>query len=141
METQLAPRERMKSRYHDTWVYFDGEMVRYQDAYLPPMTHALQYGTGCFEGIRAYETPRGTAVFRLTEHVERLANSAQLLYMELPYSRDELKSAVWDLIGANGLPECYLRSIAFFIALRNGSGRSPAFARSQSSILLRCFVG
>src|SRR5260370_29125707 len=64
--------------------------------------------------MRAYEPPRGTAVFRLTEHIERLGNSAKLLYMELPYSREELKTAVWDLIGANGLPECYLRPIAFF---------------------------
>jgi branched-chain amino acid aminotransferase len=77
-------------------------------------THGLHYGSGVFEGIRAYKTPRGTAVFRLTEHFERLANSAKLLYMELPYSVDELKSACWDLIGANGLPECYVRPIAFF---------------------------
>jgi branched-chain amino acid aminotransferase len=77
-------------------------------------THGLHYGSGVFEGIRAYETPRGTAVFRLGEHIDRLENSARLRYMDLPYTRDELIAACWDLIGANGLPECYLRPIAFF---------------------------
>jgi branched-chain amino acid aminotransferase len=67
-----------------------------------------------FEGIRAYETPKGTAVFRLTDHLQRLHNSAKLLYMELPYSVEELRAATLDLIGANGLPECYLRPIAFY---------------------------
>jgi branched-chain amino acid aminotransferase len=95
-------------------IWMNGELVDWADATVHVGAHGLHYGSGVFEGIRAYETPRGTAVFRLTEHIERLANSAQLLYMELPYSREELKTAVWDLIGANGLPECYLRPIAFF---------------------------
>ena len=95
-------------------IWMNGELVDWADATVHVGTHVLHYGSGVFEGIRAYETPRGTAVFRLTEHFERLANSAKLLYMELPYSVDELKSACWDLIGANGLPECYVRPIAFF---------------------------
>src|SRR5690242_414802 len=95
-------------------IWMNGELVDWADATVHVGAHGLHYGSGVFEGIRAYETPRGTAVFRLTEHIDRLANSAQLLYMELPYTRDELKTAVWDLIGANGLPECYLRPIAFF---------------------------
>src|SRR5207253_3048453 len=66
------------------------------------------------EGVRAYETDRGTAVFRLTEHMQRLHDSAKLLHMEIPYSVDELKAATWDLIGANELPACYLRPIAFY---------------------------
>jgi branched-chain amino acid aminotransferase len=95
-------------------IWMNGELVDWADATVHVGAHGLHYGSGVFEGIRAYETPRGTAVFRLTEHIERLENSAQLLYMELPYTRDELKAAVWDLIGVNGLPECYLRPIAYF---------------------------
>jgi branched-chain amino acid aminotransferase len=67
-----------------------------------------------FEGIRAYETPKGTAVFRLTDHLKRLDNSARLLYMELGYTVEDLREACHGLIAANGLPECYLRPIAFF---------------------------
>jgi len=95
-------------------IWMNGELVDWADATIHVGSHGLHYGSGVFEGIRAYETPRGTSVFRLTEHFERLEHSAKLLYMELPYSVDELKAATWDLIGANGLPECYLRPIAFF---------------------------
>jgi len=95
-------------------IWMNGELVDWADATVHVGTHGLHYGSGVFEGIRAYETERGTAVFRLTEHMARLANSAKLLYMDLPYSVDELKAACWDLVGANGLPECYLRPIAFF---------------------------
>jgi branched-chain amino acid aminotransferase len=95
-------------------IWMNGELVDWADATVHVSAHGLHYGTGVFEGIRAYETPHGTAVFRLTEHIKRLENSARLLYMELPYSVDELTAACWDLVGANGLPECYLRPIAFF---------------------------
>jgi branched-chain amino acid aminotransferase len=95
-------------------IWMNGELVDWADATVHVGAHGLHYGTGVFEGIRAYETDRGTAVFRLTEHLQRLANSAKLLYMELPYSLAELKGACWELIGANRLPECYLRPIAFF---------------------------
>jgi branched-chain amino acid aminotransferase len=95
-------------------IWMNGELVDWADATVHVGTHGLHYGSGVFEGIRAYETPRGTGVFRLTEHLDRLLNSAQLLHMDLPYSRDELNAACWDLIGANGLPECYIRPIAFF---------------------------
>jgi branched-chain amino acid aminotransferase len=95
-------------------IWMNGELVDWADATVHVGAHGLHYGSGVFEGIRAYETSRGSAIFRLTEHVERLQNSAKLLYMDLPYTRDELKAACWDLIGTNGLPECYLRPIAFF---------------------------
>jgi branched-chain amino acid aminotransferase len=95
-------------------IWMNGELVDWADATVHVGAHGLHYGSGVFEGVRAYETPRGTAVFRLTEHFERLHNSAQLLFMDLPYSVEELKAATWDLLGANGLPECYLRPIAFF---------------------------
>src|SRR4051795_137906 len=95
-------------------IWMNGELVDWADATVHVGTHGLHYGSGVFEGIRAYETERGTAIFRLTEHIDRLIDSAKLLYMDLPYTRDELKAACWDLVGANGLPECYLRPIAFF---------------------------
>ena len=75
---------------------------------------ACTTASGVFEGIRCYETPKGPAVFRLTDHLQRLHDSARLLYMELPYSVDELRDACHELIGVNGLPECYLRPIAFY---------------------------
>jgi branched-chain amino acid aminotransferase len=95
-------------------VWMNGALVDWADAKVHVGTHGLHYGAGVFEGIRAYETSRGSAVFRLTDHLKRLHNSAKLLYMELPYSIDELKAACFELIGANGRPECYLRPIAFY---------------------------
>jgi branched-chain amino acid aminotransferase len=95
-------------------IWMNGELVDWADATIHVGTHGLHYGSGVFEGIRAYETDRGTAVFRLQEHMQRLHDSAKLLYMEIPYSVEELKAATWDLIGANELPACYLRPIAFY---------------------------
>jgi branched-chain amino acid aminotransferase len=95
-------------------IWMNGELVDWADATVHVGVHGLHYGSGVFEGIRAYETPKGTAVFRLGEHMDRLASSAKLLYMELPYSTEELKAACWDLIGANELPSCYIRPIAFY---------------------------
>jgi branched-chain amino acid aminotransferase len=95
-------------------IWMNGEFVEWADAKVHVGVHGLHYGTGVFEGIRCYETPKGPAVFRLREHLERLENSARLLYMELPYSVDELQTAVHDLIGRNGLPECYVRPFAFY---------------------------
>jgi branched-chain amino acid aminotransferase len=95
-------------------IWMNGELVDWADARVHVGTHGLHYGSGVFEGIRAYETPRGTAVFRLTDHLKRLENSARLLSMDLPYTIEELRSACIELIGANGLPECYLRPIAFY---------------------------
>src|SRR6184192_2374216 len=91
----------------------NGELVDWADATVHVGTHGLHYGTGVFEGIRCYETDKGPAVFRLTDHLKRFDNSAKLLYMELGYSVEELHSACMTLIGTNGLPECYLRPIAF----------------------------
>jgi branched-chain amino acid aminotransferase len=76
--------------------------------------HGLHYGSGVFEGIRCYDTERGPAVFRLTDHLRRLENSARLLGMDLPYTVEQLREASMGLIRANGLPECYLRPIAFY---------------------------
>ena len=95
-------------------IWMNGEHVDWNDARIHVGAHGLHYGSGVFEGIRAYETPKGTAVFRLTEHLKRFENSARLLHMELGYSVEELRQASHELIAANGLPECYLRPIAFF---------------------------
>jgi len=92
----------------------NGELVDWADAKIHVGTHALHYGSGVFEGIRCYETPKGPAVFRLTDHLQRLQNSARLLGMQLPFSVDELRAASFELIGVNGLPECYLRPLAFY---------------------------
>jgi branched-chain amino acid aminotransferase len=78
------------------------------------LTHTLHYGMGVFEGIRAYETDRGPGVFRLTEHIERLHRSAAILMMEIPYSVDELVTAVKDTVRSTGLPGCYIRPIAYY---------------------------
>ncbi len=95
-------------------IWMNGELVDWADAKVHVGAHGLHYGSGVFEGIRAYETPKGTAVFRLTEHMQRLHNSAQLLYMEIPYSVNELRAATLDLLGVNGIPEAYIRPIAFY---------------------------
>jgi branched-chain amino acid aminotransferase len=95
-------------------IWMNGELVDWADARIHVGSHGLHYGTGVFEGIRCYETERGPAVFRLREHLQRLHNSAQLLYMELPYSVDELREATHELLAVNGLPECYVRPIAFY---------------------------
>ncbi|MEZ5099761.1 MAG: branched-chain amino acid transaminase [Thermoleophilia bacterium] len=95
-------------------IWFNGELVDWADATVHVGVHGLHYGTGVFEGVRAYETPDGPAVFRLTDHMRRLQLSAQLIYMPLPYSVEELVQATHDLVNANGLPACYIRPIAFY---------------------------
>jgi branched-chain amino acid aminotransferase len=95
-------------------IWMNGELVDWADAKVHVGVHGLHYGSGVFEGIRCYETTKGPAVFRLHDHLQRLHDSARLLHMELPYSVDELRDACHELIGANGLPECYLRPIAFY---------------------------
>jgi branched-chain amino acid aminotransferase len=95
-------------------IWMNGEFVDWADARIHVGTHGLHYGSGVFEGIRCYDTPKGPEVFRLTDHFERLRNSAKLLYMDIPYSVEELKAACNELIAVNGLPECYVRPIAFY---------------------------
>jgi branched-chain amino acid aminotransferase len=95
-------------------IWMNGELVDWADARVHVGAHGLHYGTGVFEGIRCYDTERGPAVFRLDDHLRRLENSARLIYMELPYSLEELRTACFDAIAAAGLRECYLRPIAFF---------------------------
>jgi branched-chain amino acid aminotransferase len=95
-------------------IWLNGELVDWEDATVHVGVHALHYGSGVFEGIRCYETPRGPAVFRLTDHMKRLEMSARLIYMTLPHSVEELIGATHELLSANGLPACYVRPIAFY---------------------------
>ena len=95
------------------WIWMNGELVPWDNANVHVLSHGLHYGTGVFEGIRAYETDRGTAVFRHQDHLKRLQKSAELYYMKLPYSPEELRAATHQLIRRNGLESCYIRPIAF----------------------------
>jgi len=95
-------------------IWMNGELVDWADAHVHVGVHGLHYGSGVFEGIRCYETEEGPSVFRLLDHLKRLESSARLLYMELPYSVEEIRAATHELIAVNGLPECYVRPIAFY---------------------------
>ena len=95
-------------------IWMNGQIVDWEDAKIHILTHTLHYGTGVFEGIRAYETSRGPAVFRLTDHIERLHNSAKIMMMDMPYSVDELVAATKATVKATGLPSCYVRPIAYY---------------------------
>jgi branched-chain amino acid aminotransferase len=95
-------------------IWFDGELVRWEDAKVHVLVHALHYGTAYFEGIRCYAFENGrSAVFRLEEHMRRLADSGKILGFPLPYTVEQLQQATIDLIRANGLKECYIRPLAF----------------------------
>ena len=94
-------------------IWMDGKLVNWDDAKIHVLTHTLHYGSGVFEGIRAYPTGRGPAVFRLTDHMRRLHDSASLLHMDLPYSVEELVEATKETVRANRLDSCYIRPIAF----------------------------
>jgi len=95
-------------------IWMNGELVDWADARIHVGSHGLHYGTGVFEGIRCYDTARGPAIFRLPDHLRRLHDSAKLLYMEVPFSVEELRAACHELVAVNGLPECYLRPLAFY---------------------------
>jgi branched-chain amino acid aminotransferase len=92
----------------------NGRLVDWADAKIHILTHTLHYGTGVFEGMRCYETPDGPAIFRLTDHMTRLQQSARILMMPLPYSVEELVQAAKDTVRSTGLPSCYVRPIAYY---------------------------
>jgi len=92
----------------------NGSLVDWDKAQVHVLTHTLHYGTGVFEGIRAYETDKGPAVFRLTDHIKRLYNSAHILGMDMPYSVEEIVQATKDTVASTGLPSCYVRPIAYY---------------------------
>ena len=93
-------------------IWMDGELVDWRDAKIHVLSHAVHYGSGVFEGIRAYETARGAAVWHLDEHLKRLFRSAKLYHMDIPYSRQAITEATKEVIRANGLNACYVRPVA-----------------------------
>ena len=95
-------------------IWMNGELVPWESAQIHILTHSLHYGMGVFEGIRAYETDQGPGIFRLTEHIERLHDSAKIMMMDMPYSVDELVQATKDVVRASGLPSAYIRPIAYY---------------------------
>ncbi len=94
-------------------IWMDGKLVDWEDAKVHVLTHALHYGSGVFEGVRAYETKRGTAVFRLPDHIRRLYRSAQVYLMDIPYAPEELIDAVRGTVRVNELASCYIRPLAY----------------------------
>jgi branched-chain amino acid aminotransferase len=94
-------------------IWLNGEFVAWEDAKVHVLTHAMHYGTGVFEGIRAYETERGSAVFRHQDHLNRLENSAKLYYMDLPFSKEQIRGATHDLIARSGFKSCYIRPLVW----------------------------
>jgi branched-chain amino acid aminotransferase len=98
----------------DGVIWLDGQMVPWREAKVHVLTHTLHYGMGVFEGVRAYETPEGTAIFRLQAHTDRLFNSAKIMNMAMPYSKEELNEAQRAVVRENGLSSAYLRPMAFY---------------------------
>ena len=94
-------------------IWMNGEYVAWEDAKVHVLTHALHYGTGVFEGVRAYETARGAAVFRHQDHIDRLFKSAQMYYMDVPFSKEQIREATLDLIARNGMKSCYIRPVVY----------------------------
>lgn len=98
----------------DGYIWYDGKLVPWRDATTHVLTHSLHYGLAVFEGVRAYKTPDGPAIFRLHEHTQRLLNSGKIYHMDIPYSLDELMEAQCQVVRENQLESCYLRPLAFY---------------------------
>ncbi|MDQ3462016.1 MAG: branched-chain amino acid transaminase, partial [Actinomycetota bacterium] len=94
-------------------IWMDGELVNWDDATIHVLTHTLHYGSGVFEGVRAYATSQGPAVFRLTDHIERLFDSAKIFMIDIPYTVDELVEATKATVKINGLESCYIRPLVY----------------------------
>src|SRR5687767_1155951 len=94
-------------------IWMDGELVDWADAKIHVLTHTLHYGCGVFEGIRAYETSQGPAVFRLTDHIERMFRSARIFLIDVPFTAAQLVEATKETVRVNGVPSCYIRPIVY----------------------------
>jgi branched-chain amino acid aminotransferase len=111
----------------DGKIWKDGHMIEWRDATLHMLTHSLHYGMAIFEGVRAYKTVDGTAIFRLKEHTQRLFNSAKIFQMQLPYEMETLMAAQRDVVRANQLESCYIRPLAWI-----GSEKMGVSARGNT---------
>lgn len=98
----------------DGFIWYDGKLVPWRDATTHVLTHTLHYGMGVFEGVRAYKAAKGTAIFRLEEHTDRLFNSAHIFQMKMPYDKATIIEAHREVVRANKLESCYIRPIAFY---------------------------
>ncbi len=98
----------------DGFIWYDGELKPWRECTTHVLTYSLHYGVGCFEGVRAYKTPQGTAIFRLQEHTRRLFNSAKILGMKMPWSEDVLNQAQLEVLRTNKLESAYLRPMVFY---------------------------
>ena len=94
-------------------IWFDGNMVEWKDANIHVLSHVVHYGTGVFEGIRAYKNENGVAVFRLKEHVQRLFDSAKIYKIDIPYTQEEIEEAILETVRVNDLDGCYIRPVVF----------------------------
>ncbi len=94
-------------------IWMDGKLVPWDQATVHVLTHTLHYGLGVFEGIRCYETAKGSAIFRLDEHVERLFDSAHIFMLKMPFSKDEIRSAIIETVKVNKMRECYIRPLVY----------------------------
>jgi len=116
----------------DGFIWYDGKLVPWRDATTHVLTHSLHYGLAVFEGVRAYKTAAGTAIFRLAEHTQRLFNSGRIYLMEIPYGKEQLMAAQREVVRANKLESCYLRPIAFYGSEKMGV--SPKGAKVHVAI-------
>jgi len=98
----------------DGWIWYDGALVPWREANTHVLTHSLHYGLSVFEGLRAYKTTDGTAIFRLREHTDRLFNSARIFMMDIPYTREQIAAAHVEVVRSNRLDACYIRPIVFY---------------------------
>jgi branched-chain amino acid aminotransferase len=116
----------------DGFIWYDGKLVPWREANTHVLTHSLHYGLSVFEGVRAYKTEIGTAIFRLKEHTDRLFDSAKIYMMEMPYSKEQVMDAQREVVRANKLDSCYLRPLAFYGSEKMGV--SPIGAKVHVAI-------
>ena len=96
------------------FIWFDGALKPWRECTTHVLTYTLHYGVGCFEGVRAYQTPKGTAIFRLNDHTQRLFSSAKILGMKMPFTPEQLNEAQLEVLRRNNLKEAYLRPMVFY---------------------------
>src|SRR5258708_20492243 len=109
-----APRAPVSMAERDGWIWYDGKLVPWRSATTHVLTHSLHYGLAVFEGVRAYQTAIGTAIFRLQEHTDRLLASGHIDMMKIPFTRERLMQAQLEVVRANQHAACYIRPIAFY---------------------------
>ena len=122
----------MSMANRDGFIWYDGKLVPWREATTHVLTHSLHYGLSVFEGVRAYKTEIGTAIFRLKEHTDRLFDSAKIYMMEIPFTKEQVMDAQREVVRANQLDSCYLRPLAFYGSEKMGV--SPVGAKVHVAI-------